>query len=403
MDELNNMTDEEFEAKMNSGEFDEQLTETSSEEQEQVETTETAEDTTEQPITDSSDISDDENTDDETKEDPKEDDKVDADPDESTEDGKSTEEETEVKDSKDDLLAEYLNSTSTIKAIGKEFAFTNKEKLESFDKVYKQAMDYTRKTQAVAKHRKRISAMEELGMTDEQFNTMIDVAKGNKDAITSVIKQAGIDALDIDTEQELNYTPNHHGKSDKELEIDDAFGAIKGTPTGDRTTNVLGAEWDDRSRDQIVEGLTLPNGAKMGTQEVIENLHYDMENGIYDEVAPEMLKLKQLDGAKKSDLDYYVEAGIQRLERMAQAKVAAEQAEKLEAVRLQAEADAKAKVIADAKAAQVATEQAKIAAEKKKAAAVTQGAGGTTNGVDYLDMDNMSDEEFMKFMDKQIG
>jgi len=398
-----NMSDEEFMEKMNNGEFDEETNETEVEpaQEEATEEPATEEDTEtdlEQPVTDSSSVSEEDDVDSDVTEDPADTEDKDADPIEPEDDGKSDDAEVATEDSKDDVLTEYLNAKSKIKASGAEFEFTNQEKLDSFDKIYQQAMDYTKKTQAIAPFRKRINVMEEAGMTDDQFNTMMDVLKGDKNAIESVIKQHGIETIELDTEA-VDYTPNSYGKSDKELDIDETFRELSTAPKGEVTTDIISRQWDDNSRAKIVEGIQLPNGKTAGTVDIIKGLQYDVENGIYEQVLPEMLKIKQLDGARKSDVEYYIEAGAQMSQRQYDAELASKQAE--QEARIKAEAEAK--VIAEAKAKQEAAKKAQQAAERKKAAGVSHGATGATKTTDYLDMDNMSDEEFMAFMDKQIG
>lgn len=400
-----NMSDDEFIEKMDNGEFDEQLQEPIAgdvaevvEEPEPV-NEDNVEINLEQPVTDSSDVSNDDKIEDDVKEDPTEAEEDGADHAEPDDDGKSTDTEDEIKTSADDVLTEYLKSKSKVRASGAEFEFTNQEKLDSFDKIYQQAIDYTKKTQAIAPHRKRIAAMEELGVTDDQFNTLMDVLKGDKDAVTAVIKQAGIDTLELDTDAELNYVPNSYGKSDKELDIDEVFKDLSTTPKGDVTTDIVGRQWDDRSRNEIVDGIQLANGTKLETKDIIMGLQDDVTSGRYDKVLPEMLKLKHLDGARQSDISYYMQAGAQQIQSEYQESMAQQRAEQEAATRAQAEA----KLIAETKAKQKAEEEAKAIAAKKKAAGVSQGATGTTKATDYLDMNAMSDEEFMAFMDKQIG
>lgn len=415
--DLENATDAEFEAYMNSGQLDTDVPE----EQEpepieeeagtQTEVVESAEEikeeevitpeATEQPNTDSENAAEEEVTTEAKEEDPKEDETEAAESTDETEGDKSEASEEVKTKSEDDVLSTYLETKTKVRGIGAEFEFSNKEKLETFDKVYAQAMDYTKKTQELAKHRKRISAMDELGITDDQFNTMLDVLKGDKDAITSVLKQTGVDAIDLDTEQELNYTPGNYGKSNVELDIKEAYETIDADPEGQITRNVIANQWDDASRDQMVSGMTLPNGKKLSTKELIAGLHEDVKKGKYNRVYPEAVKLQIADGGKKSILDYYIEAGAVVTTQDIQQEQAKQQAELV----AKQKAEAEAKIIAEVKAKQKKEADAKADAEKRKAAGVTQTTPTTNSGTDYLaglDNPGLTDEEFMKLMEKQV-
>ena len=396
--DMDNMTDEEFEAYMNSDQLDADVPPTEDEvavPEEQVE--EPVE--PEQPEQDSVTTADDATTDDTKEEEPDTTTTEGADPEVvESNDNSETEVKPEVKP-EDDVLSSYLNQVSKVKANKTEVEFTNQEKIEQFDAMYQKAANYTKKTQKLAQYGKRISAMEEAGITDTQFNTMLDVLKGDKDAITSVIKGAGIDALEIDTEQELNYTPSDYGKSNLELEVEEAYQEIDSDPEGVVTKQVISSQWDDKSREHIVNGMELPNGEKWTAKQIMTGLHEDVKTGVYDVVSGIATKLKIADGGTKSDIEYYVQAGGQYSQQQAYAAQQAQKQAEAEAMRKEAEA----KLIVEAKAKQAEIDRAKAEAEKRQSAAVTQTNAGATNATDYLAVDKMTDDEFLAFMDKQIG
>ena len=87
------------------------------------------------------------------------------------------------------------------KANGREYEFSDEEVREQFPKIFGQAMDYTKKMQALKPWRQSIDALESNGLSHEDVNLMIDVLKGNKDAVAAVLKRTGVDALELDVEQ----------------------------------------------------------------------------------------------------------------------------------------------------------------------------------------------------------
>ena len=88
----------------------------------------------------------------------------------------------EDEDSKDkiDEIAQQEHQELAFKANGREYKFTPEEIMAQFPKVFGQAMDYTRKTQAMKPWRKTIDAIEQAKLGHDDINLMIDVMKGNK-------------------------------------------------------------------------------------------------------------------------------------------------------------------------------------------------------------------------------
>jgi DNA primase large subunit len=256
-----------------------------------------------------------------------------------------------------------------------DFEFTPEEMVQLVPK----ALNYTKKMQQIAPYRKRISAMEEENITDEQFNLAMSVLKGDRDAISQVLKEHEIDNLDLDVENS-KYVPKDYGRTETELEIDDIVNDISRDQEYTITKHIVDKQWDDASREAFVKDPQL-----------IRALHLDVKNGVYDAVYPKAMKMKALDGGRRSDMDYYIQAGqahfaeIKEVEAKQAAEV--EKTEKVEKIQKR-----------QAKQASV-----KKSAKKRKAAAVTKTGGSKKRPVtDWLSDDALSDEEFSKLMEKQI-
>ncbi len=356
-DELFDLSDEELkaavaEAKSNEGQ-DEEVFETEQEPAVEAEEKEEepAENDLEQPEKDSDDNGEDVKVEDAKEEPSDESEQVETPEDTKTE----TEEPQEVQ------LRKF-------KASGKEYEFSDDEILERFPQVFGQAMDYTKKMQAIKPWRKQIDALEQNKVTPEQFNLMMDVFKGNKDAIAEVFKQTGLNALDIDTDEEANYVPQDYGRDESTLALEDTINSIKDDAQYEVTQRILGKDWDDESWNKMSEN-----------PEQIKLLHDDVVSGVYDQLAPKAEKLKLYDGHKKSDLEYYIQAaGIDRQEREQQFNA---QAENTRAIEAQAE-------IERVKEAERKREATKNDAEKRKGAATTVSRAGTKTVTDYLDAED---------------
>lgn len=277
---------------------------------------------------------------------------------------------------------EPVIDTFKIRANGNDFEFTQDELLELAPK----AMDYTKKMQEIAPWKKTISALKDNDVTHEDVNLLIDVLKGDKDAITSVIKRAGIDTLDIDTEN-VAYNPREYGRSEIELAIDDVVDTISRDPEYSVTQHVVNSQWDDASRSKFAQN---PN--------MIRALHDDVKTGIYDAVSPRALKLKVLDGGTKSDVEYYIKAGNAYHAEMnahKEAQVAQEQVQEAQRVTQEKQA-IEQKAIATAKANAQAQKKVSDAANARKAAGSTTKVAGRKDVMDYLDDSDESYDSWYK-------
>jgi hypothetical protein len=321
-----------------------------------------------------SDELDEEETTEEEQSDAEEDD---LDEDSETEDDKdSTEEDASEEESQP-------AQTYTFKANGKEYEFSSDEIVDQFPKIFGQAMDYTKKMQAIKPWRKTIDALEGAELTHSDVNLMIDVLKGNKDAIAEVVKRTGIDTLDLNTEEDSNYVAEDYGRDDRALDVKDVVDLISQDPEYTVTHSILSKDWDERSWSTMSEN-----------PEMIRLLHLDVKNGMYDRLQPIAEKLKVFGGGTKSDLDYYKEAAEQFFAKTAKEETLKQQRLKQqEADEKKAAETTRVEKVKKKSAQRTATKQA---AAKRKAAAPTKNLAAGKGVVDYLDDSDEAFDEWYK-------
>jgi hypothetical protein len=266
---------------------------------------------------------------------------------ESTEDNSETDE-TEVQE-----------QTYQIKANGMEFNFS----IDELKQLAPKAMDYTKKMQEISPWRKTISALSEKGYGQNEVNLMIDALSGNKEAVSELIKRAGVDTFDL-VQSDTTYVPNDYGMSNTAQEIRDIVNQISSDPEYSITETVVDRQWDTASRQMMAENPSMISG-----------LHTDIKSGVYDKVAPIALKLKALDGGRRSDIEYYLDAGQQFYANQAQN--------------------------AQGQATQVAQQQArqnsiKDMAPRRKAAAPSKTGSSKKGVIDYLNDDDESYDAWYK-------
>ena len=359
---------------------DEDIEDNDSDEEEEFDEEESDEDVEEleQPDEDSDDdTSDDDEEDNESEDDSEDEDgDLDGEPDAKDEDQDADEEESEEKP--------QPVQRRKYKANGQDFEFTDEEIFEQFGRVFGQSMNYTQKMQSIKPWRKTIDAIEEAKLTHNDVNLMIDVLKGDKDAVAAMVKRTCIDTLELDEVDSVGYQPNDYGRNETELAMKDVEDRISKDKEYSITHNVLTKQWDDSSWSEMTKDPSL-----------IELLHTDVKSGMYDIVNPIAQKLKVYDGNTKSDLDYYKQAAGQYFKDQQVADDAAKQADTARLVREQEAEDAKK--ISDVKAQESKRKTTKKAATKRKAAAPTKSKAGTKKHTDYLDD---SDEGFEDWYNK---
>ena len=268
------------------------------------------------------------------------------------------------------------------KANGREYKFTQDEIMAQFPKIFGQAMDYTKKTQAMKPWRKTIDAIEEAKLGHNDINLMIDVMKGNKEAIAEVLKRTGVDSLEIDTENS-KYTPNDYGRDDKALAIKDIIEEISVDREYETTHKVLSKEWDEKSFRKMTDD-----------PELIRLLHNDVKSGTFDKVQAVAEKIKVFDRGLKTDLEYYELASIEIAQQYQEEQRRAYDVERQRADRearlaRQAEIDRVRKT-------QERQKEVEVKAVERKAATPTSRKAVSSKVVDYLDDSDEAFEDWYK-------
>lgn len=144
--------------------------------------------------------------------------------------------------------------------------------------------NYTRKMQELQPYRKVMLMLENNGLMDEgKLSFLIDLEKKNPEAIKKLIKEAGIDPLDINPEEEVNYQAGNHRVTDAEAAFATELDDLKSTPEGQATLGVIAQTWDAQSKEALFENRGL-----------LQTIQQQRENGIYDRIVSEMSRLQML-------------------------------------------------------------------------------------------------------------
>jgi len=284
-DQLDDMTDEELEAAANEARHDEAQEVEEAPDEENISDDEPEnvdnDDSEEEPEEESEEESNDEVEDEESET---------SEPEEDNLDGESEDEEDDTEEETSDTPVEF----APLKVSGKEIPINSLEELYT---LASGGAGVTQKFQEIAGHKKSISIMQEHGLTEADLSLLIEARNGSKDALASLVKQSGIDSLDVTDEVAEGYQPGKFIPSDQQLSLHDVQREISMDEEYGITQNVVNNIMDPRSQDMLVQN-----------PQMIKGLHQDIKSGAYQKVSVEAQKLKLMDGGLRSDMEYYIAA-----------------------------------------------------------------------------------------------
>ena len=205
----------------------------------------------------------------------------------------------EVKETSDsiDYKAAYERLTAPFKANGKEIKVGS---VEDAIELMQMGANYSKKMAALKPHLRMIKMLENNGLMDEsKLSYLIDLNGKNPEAIAKLVKDSGLDPLEMDSEKADGYKPKSHKVDDREIELDNVLEEIKDSPTYQRTISVVSNDWDKASKDVIAN-----------TPQILKVLNAHMESGIYDLIQAE-LENERMFGRLQglSDIEAYRKVG----------------------------------------------------------------------------------------------
>ncbi len=175
----------------------------------------------------------------------------------------------------------YEQIMKPFKANGREFKLTSPEEAV---RMMQMGAGYGRKLQEIQPHLKTLKMLENNGLLDaDKVSYLIDLHQKNPDAIKKLIKESGIDPLDINTSEEVAYQPGNHKVSDSQMKFGDAINEVRARPNGAQLVTEVYTQWDQKSKDAL-----------WGKPEVLGIIQEQRESGIYDLILAEIERQKLL-------------------------------------------------------------------------------------------------------------
>ena len=191
-----------------------------------------------------------------------------------------------------DYKAEYEKVFAPFTANGKQMQVQTAEEAVT---LMQMGANYNKKMAALKPNLKLLKLLENNGLlSEEKLSFLIDLDKKNPEAITKLVKDSGLDPLEMDVSKS-DYKPNTYTVHDREIELDSVLSDIQDTPTYGKTISVVGTKWDGESKRIIVENPQL-----------IKVINDHMANGVFDLISNEVERqraLNRLNGV--SDIEAY--------------------------------------------------------------------------------------------------
>lgn len=193
--------------------------------------------------------------------------------------------------------AEYKRLLAPFKANGREIAIKN---VDDAIALMQMGANYNKKMAAIKPNLKLMKLLENNGLlSEEKIGFLIDLEKKNPEAISKLVKDSGVDPMDLDAEKASEYKQTTYTVDDRELELDTVLSEIEDTPTYNRTLNIVSTQWDASSKQVIAS-----------KPEILKVINTHVERGIYDIIVKEIENERmfgRLNGM--SDLDAYRQVG----------------------------------------------------------------------------------------------
>ena len=180
-----------------------------------------------------------------------------------------------VKTPQIDYKAEYERLTQPFKANGKEIKVNS---VEDAVELMQMGANYSKKMAALKPHLKLIKMLDKHGLMDEsKLSYLIDLNGKNPEAIAKLVKDSGLDPMEMDENKADDYKPTSYKVDDREIELDNVLESIKDSSTYQRTISVVSNDWDKASKEVIAN-----------TPQILSVLNAHMESGIYDIIQGEL-------------------------------------------------------------------------------------------------------------------
>lgn len=268
---------------------------------------------------------------------------------------------TKVDNQEVDYKSIYEQVFKPFKANGKEIT---PKTVEDVISLMQMGANYTKKMQLMAPMKKVVQSLDNAKIDEQELNFLIDISKGDKEAIKQLLIKHKIDPLEIDLDGDNTYSPKNNIASDEDVEFNDTLMDIHDSLP--KIQEILNKTWDDNSKKAILKDPRL-----------MRALHEEVQMGRFDEVQ-KRLEAEKTFGRYKgiSDVDAYIDL-VSKMEQ--------------ERMKTKTQPETPTK-----------TESTKRIPDKSKAAPTKGKTSKSSSSLTAKDLLSMSDDEFNKLSERDL-
>lgn len=277
-----------------------------------------------------------------------------------------------------DYEAAYKQLTAPFKANGKDISVQN---VDEAIQLMQMGANYAKKMAALKPNLVLLKMLENNGLlSEEKISYLIDLDKKVPGAVNKLVKESGLDPMDLDAKQADGYTPTARKVDSREVELDEVLDEIQSSPSYQRTLEVVTKQWDADSRKVIAD-----------SPQLLKLINTHIEGGFYDLIAAEVERqtlfgklkgLTSLQAYKQVGDDINARGGFNHLGRQGKTE------------------DAKPGDVIQPKPQTATKEQ--LIKDKKRAAAPAKPAPASSAPQEEFNPLAVSDEEFMRISSRRF-
>ena len=139
-------------------------------------------------------------------------------------------------------------------------------------------VNYSRRMEEMKPLRAQDQMLKTNGLDDpEKLNFLIDLSKGNPDAIKKLLSDHKIDPIDIDTSNDAPYQPKNFQGDPKDLAFKDAISNTVSAEGGRDLIREINSDWDDNSKEALRDQPA-----------ILQNVLAQKQSGVYLKIKTEL-------------------------------------------------------------------------------------------------------------------
>lgn len=174
-----------------------------------------------------------------------------------------------------DYKALYEQVMAPFKANGRDVQAKSPQEVV---RLMQMGANYNKKMEALKPNLRLLKMLENNKLLEEgKISYLIDLDRKDPKAIQKLLRESGVDPMDVDTSAEPDYRPGNYGVSDAEMTFSSALEEVASNPAGQQVVVDIHRSWDKQSKDILFE-----------QPDLLSVMRDHKEKGFYDTITAEV-------------------------------------------------------------------------------------------------------------------